>query len=79
LIFHNERNSTNESEPTTRLTYGATIEQEFELRRCTMRENLQPGEKFPDSELVNENNELTKLSDLMRGFPTVVVFSRGYY
>jgi hypothetical protein len=44
-----------------------------------MRENLQPGEKFPDIELVNENDELTKVSSLMRGFPTAVVFSRGYY
>jgi peroxiredoxin len=44
-----------------------------------MRENLRPGEKFPDIELPNQNEELTKLSSLMRGFPTVVVFSRGYY
>jgi len=49
------------------------------LRRWTMRENLRPGEKFPDIELVNENDEPTKLSGLMRGFPTAVVFSRGYY
>jgi peroxiredoxin len=44
-----------------------------------MREKLRPGAQFPDIELVNENDELTKLSSLMRGFPTVVVFSRGYY
>jgi len=44
-----------------------------------MRENLRPGEKFPDIELVNENREPTMLSSLMRGFPTAVVFSRGYY
>ena len=44
-----------------------------------MRENLRPGEKFPDIELVNENDELTKVSSLMRGYPTAVVFSRGYY
>jgi hypothetical protein len=49
------------------------------VQRCTMRENLRPGEKFPDIELVKENDELTKLSSLMRGFPTAVVFSRGYY
>ncbi len=48
-------------------------------RRWIMRENLLPGEKFPDIELVNENDEPTKLSSLMRGFPTAVVFSRGYY
>lgn len=51
----------------------------LKLRRFTMRENLRPGEKFPDIELVNENDELTKVSSLMRGFPTAVVFSRGYY
>jgi len=44
-----------------------------------MRDNLRPGEKFPDIELVNQNGELTKISSLMRGFPTAVVFSRGYY
>ena len=44
-----------------------------------MRENLRPGGKFPDIELPNEDEVLTKLSSLMRGFPTVIVFSRGYY
>jgi len=44
-----------------------------------MRQDLRPGEKFPDIDLVNENDERTKLSSLMRGFPTAVVFSRGYY
>jgi hypothetical protein len=44
-----------------------------------MRENLRPGEKFPDIELPNQNEERTRLSSLMRGFPTAVVFSRGYY
>jgi peroxiredoxin len=44
-----------------------------------MREDLRPGEKFPDIELPNQDENLTRLSSLMRGFPTVVVFSRGYY
>jgi peroxiredoxin len=44
-----------------------------------MRENLRPGEKFTDIELPNQDAELTKLSSLMGGFPTVVVFSHGYY
>ena len=44
-----------------------------------MRENLRPGETFPDIELPNEDAKLTKLSSLMGGFPTVVTFSRGYY
>ena len=44
-----------------------------------MRENLKPGAEFPDIELPNDDGKPTKLSALMRGFPTVVVFSRGYY
>jgi peroxiredoxin len=44
-----------------------------------MRPNLRPGEKFPDFELPNQDGERTKLSSLMGGFPTAVVFSRGYY
>jgi peroxiredoxin len=44
-----------------------------------MREELQPGNKFPDIELPNQDKEVEKLSNLMRGFPAVVVFSRGYY
>ena len=44
-----------------------------------MRPNLRPGEKFPDFELPNQDGEPTKLSSLMGGFPTAVVFSRGYY
>jgi hypothetical protein len=44
-----------------------------------MRPNLRPAEKFSDFELPNQNGELTKLSTLMGGFPTAVVFSRGYY
>ena len=44
-----------------------------------MRENLRPGQKFADIELPNQDGKLTTLSSLMGGFPTVVVFSRGYY
>ena len=44
-----------------------------------MRENLRPGQMFPDIELPGEDGKLRKLSGLMGGFPTVVVFSRGYY
>ena len=44
-----------------------------------MRENLRPGKPFPDIELPNHDEVATTLSDLMGGFPTVVVFSRGYY
>jgi hypothetical protein len=44
-----------------------------------MRANLRPGGKFPDIELPDQDGVPTKLSSLMRGFPTAVVFSRGYY
>ena len=44
-----------------------------------MRDNLRPGETFPDIELPREDGKPTKLSSLMGNFPTVVVFSRGYY
>jgi peroxiredoxin len=44
-----------------------------------MRETLKPGELFPDIELPNQDEETTKLSRLMAGFPIIVAFSRGYY
>jgi peroxiredoxin len=44
-----------------------------------MREDLRPGSTFPDIELPNQDNEPVRLSSLMRGFPTIVAFSRGYY
>lgn len=44
-----------------------------------MREDLRPGKQFPDIELPNHENEIVSLSSLMRGFPTVVAFSRGYF
>lgn len=44
-----------------------------------MRDDLRPGNKFPEIELPNQDKEVVKLSSLMRGFPTVLVFSRGYY
>jgi peroxiredoxin len=44
-----------------------------------MRDNLRPGNVFPDLELPNADDQVVKLSSLMGGFPTVVVFSRGYH
>ena len=49
------------------------------LWRCAMRPNLRSGEEFPDIELPNHEGEPTKLSNLIGGFPIVVVFSRGAY
>ena len=44
-----------------------------------MQEHLRPGETFPDIELPNQDEVATKLSDLMGGFPIIVVLSRGFY
>ena len=44
-----------------------------------MREELRPGNRFPDIELPDQDERIVPLSSLMRAFPTVVVFSRGYY
>src|SRR2546430_17706078 len=44
-----------------------------------MKENLRPGEEFPDIELPSHEDEVVKLSSIIRGFPTAVVFSRGYF
>lgn len=44
-----------------------------------MRSDLQVGNKFPNFELPDHNGEMQKLSQLVRGFPTVLIFSRGYY
>src|SRR5437016_11216469 len=47
--------------------------------KTTMRVDLKPGNTFPDIELPNHDNETVTLSSLVRGFPTVLVFSRGYF
>ncbi len=44
-----------------------------------MKENLRPGEEFPDIELPSHEDEVVKLSSIIRGFPTAVAFSRGYF
>ena len=44
-----------------------------------MRDDLQPGNPFPDFELPNQDGTLVKLSDLMDGWPTAVVFVRGHF
>jgi len=38
-----------------------------------MRDDLKPGNKFPDIELPNHDKETVTLSSLVRGFPTVLV------
>ena len=44
-----------------------------------MKENLRPGEEFPDIELPSHEDEVVKLSSISGGFPTAVAFSRGYF
>ncbi len=44
-----------------------------------MHAELKVGNTFPDFELPDQDGELRKLSELIRGFPTVLIFSRGYY
>lgn len=41
--------------------------------------NLQPGQRFPDFELPNHAGELTRLSHLVDGWPTALIFVRGQH
>ena len=41
-----------------------------------MRDDLKPGNKFPDIALPNHDKETVTLSSLVRGFPTVLVCER---
>jgi peroxiredoxin len=44
-----------------------------------MREDLEVGNKFPNFELPDQSGSVRKLSQLLRGFPGVLVLSRGYF
>jgi peroxiredoxin len=44
-----------------------------------MRADLKVGNKFPDFELPDHTGAMTKLSDLIHGFPVVLIFSRGHF
>ena len=44
-----------------------------------IREDLVPGNKFPNFELPDQDGNVMQLSQFMRGFPTVVVFYRGVW
>ncbi len=44
-----------------------------------MHPDLKVGNKFPDFELQDQAGKPQRLSKLIRGFPTVLIFSRGYY
>ena len=44
-----------------------------------MRADLIVGNKFPDIELPDTSGTVVKLSELMKGLPTVLTFNRGKY
>ena len=44
-----------------------------------MRDDLKVGNRFPNFELPDQDGNMIKLSEHMRGFPTVVVFYRGVW
>ncbi len=44
-----------------------------------MHPDLKVGNTFTDFELPDQDGTSQKLSKLIRGFPTVLIFSRGYY
>ncbi len=44
-----------------------------------MHPDLEVGNPFPDFELPDQDDKMQQLSKLSRGFPTVLIFSRGYY
>lgn len=44
-----------------------------------MKDNLQPGNSFPDFSLPDTKKEIVTLSEFMEGMPTVITFNRGNY
>ena len=44
-----------------------------------MKDNLQPGNPFPDFSLPDTKKEMVTLSECMEGMPTVITFNRGNY
>ena len=44
-----------------------------------MHPDLKVGNKFPDFGLPDQDGKAQRLSKLIRVFPAVLIFSRGYY
>ena len=44
-----------------------------------MRSDLGVGNEFPNFELPDQDGNMQNLSQLLRGFPGALIFSRGYY
>ncbi len=45
----------------------------------TMRSDLGVGNQFPDFDLPDQGGTMQNLSQLLRGFPGALIFTRGYY
>ena len=44
-----------------------------------MHPDLEVGSQFPAFDLPDQADQVQQLSKLIRGFPTVLIFSRGFY
>lgn len=44
-----------------------------------MREDLKPGNKFPNFSLPDTSGKVVQLSELIDGWPTILIFERGKY
>jgi hypothetical protein len=51
------------------------------LKEATMKihPDLKPSHKFPDFELPDQDGNVLKLSQRMRGWPIIIVFYRGIW
>jgi hypothetical protein len=47
--------------------------------KMKIREDLKPGNIFPNFERPDQDGVIRTLDELMRGWPTIVVFWRGQY
>lgn len=48
-------------------------------RRHAVREDLRPGNTFPDFALPDTGGKVVRLGELMGGWPTILIFERGNY
>ena len=44
-----------------------------------IRSDLRVGKDFPDFALPDQDGNMQNLSQLLRGFPGALIFTRGYY
>lgn len=55
------------------------VNEEEDNMKYPMHPKLKIGNKFPDFELPDHTGTPRKLTQLLRGFPGVLTFIRGYY